>query len=311
MHYYEHHIGDYAQATAHLSFVEDAAYCRLMRKYYAEEKPLPTDIKAVQRLVGARSREERDAVSTVLGEFFFLNEDGWHNKRCDIEISKYQDKQQKAKRSANARWEKSKSQSEGNANASANAMRTHSEGNAHRTPSTSTPNPLSSVVDNSTLVAREQHPPAALLDPLPEIPDTPTTRRGIVCRLLRQAGVTDAAPHHLTDETWDQILTKRTDEEIVEFARSTVERRAGQRTGLKYLAPGLLQDPEPIGTGPPARASPRMSARDAARLAAARTIFGTDIEASPHGIAAADRTIDITPSATGALGIEDLRRDAG
>jgi uncharacterized protein YdaU (DUF1376 family) len=30
--YYKHHIGDYAEATAHLSFVEDAAYLRLMRK---------------------------------------------------------------------------------------------------------------------------------------------------------------------------------------------------------------------------------------------------------------------------------------
>ena len=38
MNYYEHHLGDYAEATAHLSFVEDAAYSRLMRKAYATEK---------------------------------------------------------------------------------------------------------------------------------------------------------------------------------------------------------------------------------------------------------------------------------
>ena len=52
MNYYEHHIGDYAEATAHLTFVEDAAYSRLIRKYYAAEKPMPADLKAVQRLVG-------------------------------------------------------------------------------------------------------------------------------------------------------------------------------------------------------------------------------------------------------------------
>ncbi|MCI4431598.1 MAG: YdaU family protein [Burkholderiales bacterium] len=91
MNYYEHHIGDYAEATAHLSFIEDAAYSRLIRKYYAIEKPLPADLKAVQRLVGARSKEEREAVGTVLEEFFTLQDDGWHNRRCDEEIAKYRE----------------------------------------------------------------------------------------------------------------------------------------------------------------------------------------------------------------------------
>lgn len=89
MNYYEHHIGDYAEATAHLSFVEDAAYSRLIRKYYAQEKPLPADIKAAQRLVGARTKEEKDAVAAVLEEFFTLEEDGWHNRRCDKELQRF------------------------------------------------------------------------------------------------------------------------------------------------------------------------------------------------------------------------------
>ncbi|GAB3416754.1 YdaU family protein [Massilia agilis] len=89
MNYFELHIGDYAEATAHLSFVEDAAYIRLLRKCYATEKPLPADVKAVQRLVAARSKEERDAVVTVLNEFFTLEDDGWHNERCDAEIARF------------------------------------------------------------------------------------------------------------------------------------------------------------------------------------------------------------------------------
>lgn len=89
MNYYEHHIGDYAEATLHLTFVEDAAYCRMIRKYYASEKPLPADLKTTQRLVGARSKDEREAVETILNEFFELREDGWHNERCDHEIKKY------------------------------------------------------------------------------------------------------------------------------------------------------------------------------------------------------------------------------
>jgi uncharacterized protein YdaU (DUF1376 family) len=91
--YYEHHIGDYAEATAHLTFVEDAAYSRLIRKYYATEKPLPADIKAVQSIIEARSKGERKAVETILNEFFELLDDGWHDQRCDEEITKYQKKQ--------------------------------------------------------------------------------------------------------------------------------------------------------------------------------------------------------------------------
>jgi uncharacterized protein YdaU (DUF1376 family) len=91
MNYYEHHIGDYAEATAHLSFIEDAAYSRLIRKYYATEKPLPADLKQVQRLVGARTKEEKSAVETVLQEFFYLDDDGWHQERCDRVIADFQD----------------------------------------------------------------------------------------------------------------------------------------------------------------------------------------------------------------------------
>lgn len=86
MNFYKHHIGDYDQATRHLSFVEDAAYCRLIRKYYAEEGPLPSDVKKVQKLIAARTKEEKSAVESVLEEFFVLEDDGWHQKRCDEEL---------------------------------------------------------------------------------------------------------------------------------------------------------------------------------------------------------------------------------
>ncbi len=115
MNYYEHHLGDYAQATAHLTFVEDAAYSRMLRKYYAEEKPLPADLRAVVRLVGARSEEEREAVEVVLNEFFVLEQDGWHNKRADGEIAKFALKREKAGKSARARWNANASDSDANA----------------------------------------------------------------------------------------------------------------------------------------------------------------------------------------------------
>ena len=107
MNYYEHHIGDYAEATAHLTFIEDATYSRLIRKYYATEKPLPIDIKLVQRLINARSKEEKNAVVSVLNEFFTLTDDGWRQERCDHEIARFKDKQLKARRSAEGRWQSS------------------------------------------------------------------------------------------------------------------------------------------------------------------------------------------------------------
>ncbi len=108
MNFYKHHLGDYAEATAHLTFVEDAAYFRLIRKYYASERPLPADVGTVQRLVGARTREEKKAVSRVLEEFFFLEADGWHNKRCDAEIARARHQMEINRRIANERWKSNK-----------------------------------------------------------------------------------------------------------------------------------------------------------------------------------------------------------
>lgn len=88
MNFYKHHIGDYAATTSHLSFVEDAAFSRLLRIYYRDERPLPSDIRAVQRLASARSKEERVAVESVLREFFTEMPDGWRNSRCDEELAK-------------------------------------------------------------------------------------------------------------------------------------------------------------------------------------------------------------------------------
>lgn len=93
MNYVELHIGDYDKATAHLTACEDGVYGRLLRRYYDTEAPLPLDLKALQRLVRARSRDEKEAVETVLDEFFQKRDDGWHHPRCDEEIARFQETQ--------------------------------------------------------------------------------------------------------------------------------------------------------------------------------------------------------------------------
>jgi len=104
MNYYQHHIGDYLIEAAHLSFVEDAAYSRLIRLYYGREQPFPADVTKVIRLSGARSKAEKAAVQTVLDEFFILQDDGWHSPRIDEEIERYQKNASSKKAAAEARW---------------------------------------------------------------------------------------------------------------------------------------------------------------------------------------------------------------
>ena len=132
MNYYEHHIGDYAAATGHLSLIEDAVYTRMLRRYYLTECHLPPAVQQVMRLVGARLPDECAAVEAVLREFFTLADDGWHQKRADEDIAKFHEKRAKAQSSAAARWADKPSDSERNAN----AMRTHTERNAHQSPDT-------------------------------------------------------------------------------------------------------------------------------------------------------------------------------
>ncbi|MGV0981420.1 MAG: YdaU family protein [Polynucleobacter sp.] len=144
MNYYEHHIGDYAEATAHLTFIEDATYSRLIRKYYATEKSLPMDVKLVQRLINARSKEEKNAVVSVLNEFFTLTDEGWRQERCDHEIARFKDKQLKARRSAEGRWQSFPADEPAPENPpnnvcvrNATAMRTHCSPNTkHQSPVT-------------------------------------------------------------------------------------------------------------------------------------------------------------------------------
>lgn len=139
MNYYPFHIGDYASATRHLTWDEDAAYRRLLDAYYVREAPLPLELRQVYRLVGASTEAQREAVDTILEEFFTKTEDGYRHARCDAEIARMQDRRNKASQSASKRWSNANAMppdSEGNANAcdtDANACESVCEGNAPNT----------------------------------------------------------------------------------------------------------------------------------------------------------------------------------
>lgn len=100
MNYYPFHLGDYATHTAHLDMLEDLAYRRLLDLYYLREAPIPADVQEAARLI--RMKAQSEYVEAVLREFFELSEDGWRHGRCDEELARMQDKQAKARASAEA-----------------------------------------------------------------------------------------------------------------------------------------------------------------------------------------------------------------
>jgi len=86
--FYKHYIGDFQRDTGHLSLTERGAYRSLLDHHYATERPLPTDMTQLCRIVGAVSKADRDAVKRVLGEFWQLEGEGWTNARALLEIAK-------------------------------------------------------------------------------------------------------------------------------------------------------------------------------------------------------------------------------
>lgn len=92
MNYYKRHIGDYMKDASHLSLLEHGVFMRLLDVYYTREAPIPAD--QAGRLVGARSKEEREALQVVCGEFFKLVDGCYVQSRCDREIAAMQAKQE-------------------------------------------------------------------------------------------------------------------------------------------------------------------------------------------------------------------------
>ena len=102
MNHYPHHIGDFNNATRHLTRVERSLYRDMLELYYDTEQPLNSDPKKIARRVLAITEDEQAAMNLVLEEFFVLQDDGWHNSRCDAEIAKYQGQIEQASRAGKA-----------------------------------------------------------------------------------------------------------------------------------------------------------------------------------------------------------------
>lgn len=165
MNYYQHHIGDFNNATRHLSRIERSVYRDLIDLYYDTERPLVLSVERLCRLVVAHSDEEKAAVQQVLSEFFMETEQGWAHARCDREIAEFHDKKVKAAASANARWKK--------ANGKTTEQPVHSERNANALRNDANQEPIT----NNQKEQEQELPAAAATDSAaPGQVDSPKSR---------------------------------------------------------------------------------------------------------------------------------------
>lgn len=262
MNYYEHHIGDYLKNTAHLSMLEDGAYRRLIDAYCTREEPLPADRKACHRLARAQSKPEKDAVDTVLDEFFVLEEDGWHQARCDKEIAKFAAKvpaaeekkendKERQRRARERRKQLFEELASHGINMSFNATTEQLITELSRVTIRDESHPVTQHVtrDNTRTHSPLPTPHSPELKPISEssvsggsespAPATPenATRTGRLCKKLRLIGI-DAAPHL---QAWTELLPCYSDDEIIGAAQAAREKKPGERIHLNYLVP-ILKD---------------------------------------------------------------------
>ncbi len=263
LNYYPHHIGDFIRDTARLSDTLCMAYLRMIWLYYETESPLPYDCNATAFKIGANALD----VQSLLNAFFIVGDDGlWHNSRCDRVISDYYSKAEKAKKSANARWNNAKK------------MRTHTERNADE-----------SKIDASTdaMIDANQEPitnnhkkkDQKILSPqsddaadiaLPSCIPTDAWSRWIIYRRSRKLSVSKTAiSGHI------KLLTELSQQ--------------GQDTSL-VIQQSIDQGWQGLF---PVKSKTKTESRDEARARTIQALTGQSPQGGDNG-----RVIDITPAAT-------------
>lgn len=280
MNYFELHIGDYDQATAHLSACEDGIYMRLIRWYMASEAPLPADIKQVQRRVRAHSKEERTAVQTVLAEFFVLTPDGYRQHRCDEEISQFKDSEpdrnakrendRERQRRARDRRRSLFEQLRGHGIVPAFDSKTSDleamlsrvtsrDASRDVTPlvtrdNTATHSPLPTTQEPRASIAAAPPPPARARegdppDPEPD-PGQQPTPRGAACIAIRRAGIAAVNPSH--PDLQRLLDAGVTPQDLADTAAELVGKGKGSFPLLLATVDGRLRDASAAGAAPSA-----------------------------------------------------------
>ena len=338
MHYYQHHIGDFVRDTSRLSDAQSMAYLRLLWAYYDKEQPLANSVEKLAFQIGASEKD----VGLILEHFFKLDteENVWRHKRCDAEIEAYKAKEEKARKSANARWGNKSSASKAQKTSSKDAQTVQpqcernanaSKSDANQEPITKNQEPINTHTHTSLLredvpaqnrSACFETPSQAVLEnpePSPEPPPPPPEKpmlpsmAGAICVALKSQGIFDVNPSH---PTLRALVDAGVGVDVfVQAAQTAVGRAKGfayvlgivkgqMAEAVKLTEAASAQAALAIKSASNNRQHERLSFRERDReLARDRyeEIFG---KPHPDRVPKQERTIiDITPSAT-FLGVE-------
>jgi uncharacterized protein YdaU (DUF1376 family) len=183
MNYYKRHIGDYMKDASHLSLLEHGVYMRLLDVYYTRESAIPVEQAA--RLVGARSKDEKEALTMVAGEFFRAVDGFYTQTRCDLEISAQQQKAE-TNREVGKRGGRPKK-----------ASSAVEFPNPEITPTDYQNNPDETLATSHKPVTSSQEEGAPADQP-PSVPDGPVrpSMAGAVCVAMKAAGLASVNPSH-------------------------------------------------------------------------------------------------------------------
>lgn len=302
MNYYERHLGDYCKDTAHLTLVEHGAYCLLLDRYYGTELGIPAD--QAHRIARARTKEEKQAVDVVLAEFFQLVDGVWMNKRAEEEIAKARAKIAAAQGNGrkggrpkkhlpgpeNETQEKPTGFSVGSEN--------ETQQKAHQTPDTR--HQLTPTSSPESELPRDEQPPAT------SFPESLTQPAQWLAWFNAEQGLCLDPISRFDRKGFWPLATAWCKAGVTQsqMREAIATAKASATEAIAYL-PAYV-DRVLASQGAPPKP---MSASDASKLAAARTIFGTEIEGNEN--ATGRRIIDITPATSGAMGCENLSGDAG
>ena len=82
------YTGDYFRDTRGLSMAGHGCYFLLLTYCWDAKGPLPLDEERIAGICNARSNEERTTMDKILSTYFTRMDDGWYNRRMQIEIER-------------------------------------------------------------------------------------------------------------------------------------------------------------------------------------------------------------------------------
>lgn len=104
--WYAFYPKDYEQKTAHLTFVQDCAYRRLLDHYYMSGKPLPANAEHLHRMCRAFADTEQAAIDFILTNFFLKTKRGFVQSRVKDELAKAESLSETRRKAAKSRYAK-------------------------------------------------------------------------------------------------------------------------------------------------------------------------------------------------------------